>query len=168
MVNDKKGGNHKLLNSFKMVCTPFALQGCDPGSKTLFSIVLMQVCFSLDNQEEYTVNVKNLKEKKEIPWSEAGVKLMTFLIYQPQCYDFTKFTRFKFNFGWGIAIFTPFFPDYDIQQYSLSTNCCTKTIIQKTKNQSWFLNVRRRSIIKHNTFQVTNGPVNDSTKRKFR
>ena len=135
MVNDKKGGNHKLLNSFKMVCTPFALQGCDPGSKTVFTLVLMQVCFSLDNQEEYTVNVKNLKEKKEIPWSEAGIKLMTFLIYESQCYDFTTFTRFKFNFGWGIAIFTPFFPDYDIQQYSLSTNCCTTTIIiQKIKN----------------------------------
>ena len=73
MVNDKKGGNHKLLNSFKMVCAPLALQGCDPGSKTVFTLVLMQVCFSLDNQEEYTVNVKNLKEKKEIPWSEAGI-----------------------------------------------------------------------------------------------
>ena len=36
-----------------MVCTPFALQGCDPGSKTLFTVVLMQVSFRLDNQEEY-------------------------------------------------------------------------------------------------------------------
>ena len=47
MVNDKKGGNHKLnekLNNFNGVHV-FALQGCDPGSKTLFTLVLMQVYF---------------------------------------------------------------------------------------------------------------------------
>ena len=32
MVNDKKGGNHKLLNSFNGVHV-FVLQGCDPGYK---------------------------------------------------------------------------------------------------------------------------------------
>ena len=96
MVNDKKGGNHKLLNSFKMVCTPFALQGCDPGSKTVFTLVLMQVCFSLDNQEEYTVNVKNLKEKKEIPWSEVGIKLMTFLMISLCLQDLTTFSSIPY------------------------------------------------------------------------
>ena len=47
MVNDKKGGNHKLnkkLNNFNDVHV-FARQGCDPGSKTLFTLVLMQVYF---------------------------------------------------------------------------------------------------------------------------
>ena len=44
MVNDKKGGNHKLLNNFNGVHV-FTPQGCDPGSKTLFSVVLMQVYF---------------------------------------------------------------------------------------------------------------------------
>ena len=42
MVNDKKGGNHKLLNNFTGVHV-FALQGYDPGSKTLFTLVLMAV-----------------------------------------------------------------------------------------------------------------------------
>ena len=32
MVNDKKGGNHKLLNRFNGVDV-FVLQGCDPGYK---------------------------------------------------------------------------------------------------------------------------------------
>ena len=42
MVNDKKGGNHKLLNNFNGVHV-FALQGYDPGSKTLFPLVLIAV-----------------------------------------------------------------------------------------------------------------------------
>ena len=42
MVNDKKGGNRKLLNNFNGVHV-FALQGYDPGSKTLFTLVLMAV-----------------------------------------------------------------------------------------------------------------------------
>ena len=42
MVNDKKGGNHKLLNNFTGVHV-FALQGYDPGSNTLFTLVLMAV-----------------------------------------------------------------------------------------------------------------------------
>ena len=47
MVKDKKGGNHKLLNSFNGVRV-FALRGCDPGYKTLFTLVLMQVYFNLN------------------------------------------------------------------------------------------------------------------------
>ena len=45
MVNDKKGGNHKLnkkSNNFNGVHV-FALQEYDPRSKTLFTLVLMQV-----------------------------------------------------------------------------------------------------------------------------
>ena len=48
MVKDKKGGNHKLLNSFNGVHV-FALRGYDPGCKTLFTLVLMQVYFNLNN-----------------------------------------------------------------------------------------------------------------------
>ena len=47
MVKDKKGGNHKLLNSFNGVHV-FALRGYDPGYKTLFTLVLMQVYFNLN------------------------------------------------------------------------------------------------------------------------
>ena len=47
MAKDKKGGNHKLLNSFNGVHV-FALQGCDPGYKTLFTLVLMQDYFNLN------------------------------------------------------------------------------------------------------------------------
>ena len=47
MVNDKKGGNHKLLNSFNGVHV-FVLQGCDSGYKNLFAPVLIQDYFSLN------------------------------------------------------------------------------------------------------------------------
>ena len=47
MVNDKKGGNHKLLNSFNGVHV-FVLQGCDSGYKNLFTLVLIQAYFSLN------------------------------------------------------------------------------------------------------------------------
>ena len=47
MVNDKKGGNHKLLNSFNGVHV-FVLQGCDSGYKNLFALVLIQAYFSLN------------------------------------------------------------------------------------------------------------------------
>ena len=46
--NDKKGGNHKLLNSFNGVHV-FALNGCDSGYKNLFTLVLIQArYFSLN------------------------------------------------------------------------------------------------------------------------
>ena len=48
MVKDKKGGNHKLLNSFNGVHV-FALRGYDPAyKKTLFTLVLMQVYVNLN------------------------------------------------------------------------------------------------------------------------
>ena len=47
MVKDKKGGNHKLLNSFNGVHV-FVLQGCDSGYKNLFTLVLIQAYFSLN------------------------------------------------------------------------------------------------------------------------
>ena len=99
MVNDKKRGNHKLLNNFNGVHV-FALQGYDPGSKTLkfypcpdgrpdASLFLASI-----NQEEY-VQCQDLKRKNGKPELGARNKLMTFLIYQLECYDFTKSKIYK-------------------------------------------------------------------------
>ena len=63
---------------------------------------------------------------------------MTFHIYQLECYDFTKSKIYKIRGSVPVGelqFLPPFLPDYDIQQYSLSTNCCTTTIIILKKSR---------------------------------
>ena len=112
----------------------------------------MQVCFSLNKSRRVRSMSRSLKKKRktrvrsgnktcDLPYLPGGILWF---------HQVKHIQDYRFYFGWGIETFTPFLSDYDLRQYSLSTNCCTTTIIIH-KNQETRLVFKCQTEVYHQT-----------------